>query len=222
MREFTKSDFEGVDVYERTDQGPRIDDEFRWGVYHRDGLGAVPGTEQLLAPLLDVEEKSGLVSVADDKRPMAVQALQLMVFAPDQAAATDPISGQASFVVGSTGSPWVQAYVGQGYMVMVNLASVSTGNPRLMMTKTPKTIVYYAKRGGGYAMVAGPPALAVAASQLATQPEACQAGYVRKKGVCTPMVLNGKGPPQTNGQPAAAAAEAPKWLVPVAIAAGVL
>jgi len=207
MRHFTKSDFEGVNVYERLDQGPNIEDEFRWGVYHRAGLGQVPATDQLLAPLLDVEQKSGLVSVADDKRPMAVQALQLMVFAPDQTAQGDPITGQASFVMGSAGSPWVQSYVDQGYMVMVNLASVSTANPRMMMTRSPETIAHYAKQGGGYAMVAGPSALANQAAQLASPPP-------------TPALPPPNGVPAPVATPAAA--EAPKWLLPAALAAGVL
>lgn len=218
----TIQDYEGVGVYERTDQGPRVSEEVRWGIYSASGMGQMPGTEELMAPLLQTDEQSGLVVIAYDKQALAVQTLEMMSFQPDASAVADPIQGQASFIVVGGGSSWVRDYVAQGYMVMINLASVSTASPRMMMTRDPRTIAQFATRGGGYAMVKGPSELAIQAAAFAAPPApapTCPPGtaWAPAQQQCVPY------PPGAQDQPPAAAARAaaPKWLLPVAIGAGV-
>lgn len=226
MRYETIEDYEGVGVYQRTDRGKFVSDEYRLGVYSRTGVGAVPGMNELLGALLDTEQKSGLVLVRYDKKPYAIQGLELLTFQRSSAPGADPMVGQASYVMGTTGSPWVKQFVAQGFMVMVATASVPGGNVQVMVTSNPETIATYATTQGGYAIVDGPPELAVAAANFVAQQKqastVCPAGYVltQKKGVdtCVPI----PGGVEDDKTAAAASAETPSWLIIGGVAVAVL
>jgi hypothetical protein len=220
----TIADYEGVGVYERLPAARPVAEEYRWGVYAPTGIGVVPGEDELLSALTITDEVGGLVAIRHDKQAAAVQTLDMTHFAPDRTD-VDPLTGQASFVVVSAGGRWVDSYVSAGYMVMVNLSSVATMNPRIMMTRSAETISQYATRAAGYAMVKGPPALAEAALRLkqggSTVPGGpCPAGSARPNtwSPCAPL------PPTPGGtsslQPAQA--KAPSWLLPLAIGAAVV
>jgi hypothetical protein len=214
MRHETIEDYEGVGLYERLDRGPRLDDEFRYGVYQRVGMGAssVPGMDQLLASLLDTEEKSGLVAVKNDKKQYAVQGLELLTFQRTSAPGADPMVGQASYVLGTVGSPWVKQFVLQGFMVMVATATVPSGNVAVMVTSNPETIATYATQQGGFAMVDGPAELAVAATNFKAsqqQPPTCPGGQAWAPALnqCVPI------PGGVENQAAAAKTGTPNWLI---------
>jgi hypothetical protein len=181
---------------------------------------------ELLAPLLATEEKSGIVLVAYDKKPMAIQALSMLHFQQTSAQGADPVQGQASYVIGSGPSGWVGVFTSQGYMVMVSRASVPTGNVQAMMTKNPQTIANYATEEGGYVIVDGPADLASRAMQIkiaGQTPPACPGGqaWAPAQNACVPIPGGVENGAAKNGA-AAAATKAPSWLVPVAVAAGVL
>jgi Sec-independent protein translocase protein TatA len=172
-------DDEGYGIYERIDGNTPMRDVMLAGIY--EPVGQVPELSTLLAPLLDVEERSGLVAVKDAVRGTAVAALEMMSFTPSTTGTADPIEGSASFLVGQMGgSGWVTSMSGSGYMVLVNLESVQTGSPQLAATKSAVTIVDRCKRGKGWAMLSGPAQLAIDAMNLATLQvtPSCPAGTI--------------------------------------------
>lgn len=214
----TVADYEGVGVYEHVAPGARLAEEYVWGVYAPSGIGTTAGADELLSALTVTEDEGGLVAIREDKRALAVQTLDMMYFQRDSESA-DPMTGQASFVIVAAGGNWVGGYVDAGYMIMVNLSSVATMNPRIMMTREPKTIAQYATREGGYAMVTGPSELAVAALQIKQAqappvPGRCPEGTYGPR--CLPVST---APAQ---QSPVLQAKAPSWLLPVAIGAAVI
>jgi hypothetical protein len=219
-------DDEGHGVYERVDGQTAMRDVMLAGIY--EPVGQVPELSSLLAPLLDTEEKSGLVAVKDTVRPAAVAALETMKFVQVSAQGVDPIEGNATYVLGEFGgSGWVTGMVNQGYMVMVQLASVNTGSPILAATKAPVTIVQRCQRNKGWAMVAGPAQLAIDAMAIAMGQvaPACPAGTIwnPQSVSCVPAQL----PPPNGGgeqvQPVPAEEKkTPSWVLPVAIGGGAL
>ena len=210
------AEYEGVGVYDRLGAARPVAEEYQWGVYAKTGVGVVPGEDELLSALTVTDEEGGLVVIRHDKQAVAVQTLDMMHFAPDRLD-VDPLVGQASFVLVSAGGNWVDGYVSAGYMVMVNLSSVATMSPRIMMTRSAETISQYATRSGGFAMVKGPPELAQEALRLkqATAAPPCPEGYTRSAQGCVPTAPA----PQPALQ---AATKAPSWLLPLAIGAAVV
>jgi hypothetical protein len=210
----------GYGDYRRVGPDYGMQEALSYGVYSpQRGAVSLAG---LLDPLLDTETTTGLVAVRQDAVTPAVAALQSMSWEPG----TGPegvLWGKATYLPGpnAKSGDWVNQFVGQGYMVMVEVGTVSAGSPNVAATKIPAAIVALCTAKGGWAMLTGPVELVVAAQQLLlTAPPppdpvaACYAGggmWDGESSKCIPRSSSGAPPPEKNS-----------WILPVAVIGGVV
>jgi hypothetical protein len=213
----------GYGDYRRIRPGDEMQEALTWGVYRP--LTHAHGLSGLLDPLLDTEESTGLVAVRQEAVAPAIKVLESMSFTEDKRAPEAvEIVGTASFVLGPSAlqGTWVRSYADLGYMVLVEESSVSTGTPRVAMTKQPGVIAELCVRAGGWVMLTGPVNLAIAAQDILlgstpgtpTPAEAC-------------IVAGGVWDGETSAcrMPTAALAPAAKsssWILPVAVISGLV
>jgi hypothetical protein len=165
--EYRRQDYEGVDNYEGTGSTAG------YGDYHGAGLGQLPIPPQIVA---QIQSLFGQLVVVDDTGMQRVSQPEYATSALDQLelqvtanALDELIEGQAGLPTSYPNVPWVQNRVNQGYVVMVNPASISTGKLLVRMTKQPAVIAASAGQELGpasYVIVQGPPATIEAAHQI--------------------------------------------------------
>lgn len=204
---------------------------------YRQSMGQMP-TLQDLQSLYEVDESSGLKVIDYSYKSQVVAVLNKLNFQ-----ATSPIGptifGVAAYVLASSGQTWVNEFVHNGYMVMIDLMTVTTGALNVIATKEPHVIASQAGPDGKYVMIDGPPALATQAQQLiqsgqvssnvcppGTAPGADGKCYEIPGGV-TDQPANGGGnsgdgqqqvpPAQTVKK---SGADAPSWLLPILFVGG--
>lgn len=146
------------------------------GVYSHDAYGnlpmpGLPSMPNLTALQTGVEEINGLAHVPLQQKQLARQVLQAMVFTPTEEPEIGGVSGEANFVIGNTGSPWVQGLVQQGLVVMIDRESIPTSVVDVMATDQPATVALFAGMpnrigGSNWVIVDGPDAVIRAAEQV--------------------------------------------------------
>jgi hypothetical protein len=170
-------DFNGYGVYER--------DRLRSGAF-----GQLPD----LSSLQQFEDVRGLAHVPTAAKLAAKAALEMMVLSRDPAPELGGVSGQASFILGQLGTPWVTQLVGQGMVVMIERASIASGTPKVLASALPPSVVMFAGTPNPrYVIVdAHPVALAAAeAFKAGTAPPATPPGQLPQP----PVILQQGGCP---------------------------
>jgi hypothetical protein len=144
-----------------------MQDALSWNVYQP--VTPIHGLGALLDPLLETVQSTGLVAVKAEAIGPSVVALDSMTFTPQTK--DDPITGVATFLPtsASLSGSWVESYVAAGYGVLINLASVSSAQPALTMTKHADIVATSCTPSGGWAWLTGPPDLMVAAHNILLQ-----------------------------------------------------
>jgi len=116
-----------------------------YGVYEDDRLGrGVFGQLPDLSTLQQFEDVRGLAHVPFAAKMAAKAALEMMVLTREPAPELGGVSGQASFILGSLGTPWVTQLVGQGMVVMIERASIASGTPKVLASALPPSVVMFA------------------------------------------------------------------------------
>lgn len=141
----TRSDFEGYGVY----------------AYDGVGIGQVPD----LGSLSQYERVNGLAHVPKAYEPMAKQLLDQMVFTKTDLPELGGVTGEASFILGSTGGGWVDGLVHDGYVVMIERATVPTGHIRVVASSVPATVVLLAGQTDPHFVIVDADGQALAAAE---------------------------------------------------------
>lgn len=207
-----------------------------YGVYEFSGpFGDLPPgvTLQDIIKNMDayIDSSSGIQVAKPEVKPEIMTTLNSMSFVADDDEVDGPtITGQANFIVFSLGDAWATEYLKDGYAILIDKASVSSGQPKVVLTQIAGVILDHAYVGGPFAVVDAPPALLAQAQQLAHQPPT---------GPVPPPVPGSTGPgptlpgptvppgpmiPTQPSQPAGTSAsdKIPSWVIPTMAGVGVV
>lgn len=224
QHELRRSDYEGVDVYVASCAGFA-----GYGDYHGVGIGQLPIPPQILG---QIQSLLGQMIVVDDTGMQSVTQPTYVASALDQlelkilADVGELVEGQAGMPSSYPNAPWITNRVNQGYVVMVNPASLTTGKLSVRLAKNAYVVATSTGQELGpasYVIVQGPPGVIAAARQVRqsvvppAQPPPAQPPIVVPP-VVEPPIQPPPGPP---GAPPPSWWEANKnWVKPAAAIGG--
>jgi len=243
-----KEDYEGFGVYERTAGDTGMLDAMAYGVYTP--FGALPAdVTALFLPVFTTEQRDGMVFVQPTAKEPAIAALDLLVFNGTPDATSTNVTGSAEMPAGAPAGSWVQDYVTNGYVVMVDMGQggqVHAPPYMVACSKDPQAVASTAAIGKNVCIIDGPASVIAAASSIAmasapaSASTQCPGGAVWVPGLnqCVasasgtpnipwlpgiPTIVPGVTPAsqQAAAQPIPGAPTS-KWVVPVLLAAGAL
>ena len=135
-------------------------------------LPALPGSAPDLSALVFPEVRGQLQFVRSDLQPHLVAALNMTDFVPTSG--PHVTQGTIQLTASVVGQNWLQAEVGAGGAVMVDILSVTQGpvtpsgaaaGPMFVLSKDPQEIARFARPGGPLLIVAIAPGMEAAAQQ---------------------------------------------------------
>lgn len=204
--ELTDWDYEGYGVYDEDEYASAQGGNFG------QPQGPLPPLPQL------VVTDGGLQVVESNLSALALQAYNATSLSiSSQTAST--IRGTASVVVNVLGSGWASSWIGKGYVVMVEIASVESGASGILISNSPQEVRASAQSGAPYVIIGGPPAV-VAAARAVPIVEPCPDAMVMTPTGCQPIPGGVDDGPKNGIQKAEAGL--PQWVVPVAVGVGAL
>jgi hypothetical protein len=192
----TDLDYQGFGVY---DYGPPM------------GAFSIPSVADLV-----VVDK-GLKVAAAEYRQAAMQLLNGTTLSISKQS-PDEVHGQAAAIANMLGSGWATDYLNKGFAVLAKIATIESGSPTMLMTKSAATVATVASQAAGAYVVVDAPASVLAAARKGLQAKpppgqpACPAGTTLTPTGCKPFP----------GGVEEEDSSLPTWALPALLGVGIL